>query len=415
MNTFDIELLNFSWLEDGVIAGSAKPSLPTMWEHITSQGIKAIVSLTENPLDSYALSKMGISPRNYLHLPIKDMGIPEEYQVWEFLEFVWRKRSEGLAVLVHCTAGLGRTGTMLAFYLKSLGYTGERAILEVRKKRPGSIETPQQEEFIKKFEVEDFWKWAPESYWYLRIRSIVGILRKECPWDKKLTPEMLVALSQEELIELGNAIMQSDIQEYAGEVGDLLLHLLLHVTIAEEKGQFDIVEVLKKEIYKMIGRHPHVFALEKSDDAAAVLSKWEKWKKKEKKKEDDNKKKPRPSALIWAYRVQDEAAQYGFDWKHLEDVMDKVEEEVKEVWDAIKRGDKHHLKEEIGDLLFVAVNLARLAGIDPEGALALTTEKFRNRFKAMKRLARERNLDLRNMTLEEMERLYQEVKSNENR
>jgi len=161
----------------------------------------------------------------------------------------------------------------------------------------------------------------------------------------------------------------------------------------------------------MIGRHPHVFALEQSDDAAAVLSKWEKWKKKEKKQGEE--KKPRPSALIWAFRVQDEAAQYGFDWAKVEDVMDKVEEEVSEVWDAIKRGDKKHLREEIGDLLFVAVNLARLAGIDPEGALSYTTEKFRRRFRQMKQLAKERGLDLKNMTLEEMEELYQEVKSRE--
>ncbi|NOZ91887.1 MAG: nucleoside triphosphate pyrophosphohydrolase [Dictyoglomi bacterium] len=411
MNKFDIDLLNFSWLEDGVIAGSAKPSLPSHWEYIKQQGIKAIVSLTEKPLDSYALSQMGISPRNYLHLPIKDMSVPEEYQVWEFLEFVWRKRSQGAPVLVHCGAGVGRTGTMLAFYLKSLGYTGERAIMEVRKKRPGSIETPAQEEFVRKIEVEEFWNDAPEPYWYLRIRSIVHILRKECPWDRKLTPQMLVALSQEELIELMNAIAEGDIDEYAGEVGDILLHLLLHVTIAEEKKQFDMVEVIKKETYKMIGRHPHVFALEESDDAAAVLSKWEKWKKKEKKGEE--KKKPRPSALIWAFRVQDEAAQYGFDWTRLEDVMDKVEEEVREVWEAIKKNDRKNLREEIGDLLFVAVNLARLAGIDPEGALSYTTEKFRRRFRAMKKLAEERGLDLRDMTLDEMEKLYQEVKKNE--
>ncbi len=414
MDTFDVALLGFSWIEYGVIAGSGKPTLPSHWKYIKEQGIKAVVSLTETPLDSYALSQMGISPRNYLHLPIEDMGVPQEYQVWEFLEFVWRKRSQGLPILVHCTAGLGRTGTMLAFYLKSLGYTGERAIREIRRKRPGSIETESQETLIKSLDVEDFWSSAPEPYWYLRIRSIAHILRKECPWDRKLTPQMLVALSQEELIELMEAIASGDSEEYAGELGDILLHLLLHVTIAEEKERFSMVDVIKSITYKMIGRHPHVFALEESDDAAAVLSKWEKWKKKEKKGEKSE-KKPRPSALIWAFRVQDEAAQYGFDWEKLEDVMDKVHEEVDEVWDAIKSGNREHLMEEIGDLLFVTVNMARKAGIDPEGALALTTEKFRRRFKAMKKLAEERGLDLRDMSLDEMEVLYQEVKKDENR
>ena len=412
MNRFDIELLNFSWLEEGTVAGSAKPTLPSHWEYLKDKGIKAIVTLTENPLDSYALSEMEISPRNYLHLPIDDFSVPKEYQVWEFLDFVWRKRAEGLPVLVHCAAGLGRTGTMLAFYLKSLGYTGRRAILEVRKKRPGSIETPEQEDLVKNLEIEEFWDYAPETYWYLRIRSIVRILRKECPWDRKLKPEMLVALSQEELIELMYSIMNGDTEEYVKEIGDIFLHLLLHVTIAEQFGQFTMTDVIKKETYKMIGRHPHVFAEEKSDDAAAVLSKWEKWKSREK-GEDKEEKKPRPSALVWAYRVQDEAAQYGFDWTKLEDVMDKVEEEVKEVWEAIKKGNKKNLMEEIGDLLFVAVNLARLAGVDPEGALSYTTEKFRNRFKAMKKLAEERGMDLREMTLEEMEELYQEVKKYE--
>ncbi len=409
MSHFDIEMLGFYWVEEGVIAGSAKPALPSQWEYLKAQGIKAVVSLTQTPLPEDALKTMGIGKSDYLHLPIPDMGVPEEYQAWDFLEFVWSRRAVGKPVLVHCSAGLGRTGMMLALYLKSLGYTARRAVKEIRAKRPGSVETDAQVRFLEEFPAGRFWEDVPESYWYLRLRSIVRTLRRECPWDRKLTPEMLVALSQEELIELGMAIFQGDKEAYAGEVGDILLHLMLHIVIAEEKGWFGASDVMRKEITKMIGRHPHVFDIEKSEDAAEVLSKWEKWKKKEQKDKTEE-KKPRPSSLIWAYRVQDEAAQYGFDWTRVEEVMDKVEEEVREVWQAIKRGEKRGLMEEIGDLLFATVNLARLAGIDPEGALHMTTEKFRRRFKYMKRRAEEMGRDLREMTLEEMERLWEEAK-----
>lgn len=247
---------------------------------------------------------------------------------------------------------------------------------------------------------------------FLRILDVLDTLRVRCPWDAKQTNESLRPNTVEEVYELADALMTEDVPNIKKELGDVLLHVLFYSKIASEKGQFDIADVCNTLADKLIFRHPHIYGNVEADSAEKVARNWEEIKLREK---GGNKTVLAgvPSALpalIKANRIQEKAANVGFDWDEPSQVWDKVDEEMLEVKNEIKEGDKDRIEAEFGDLLFAVVNAARLHGVNPENALERTNRKFISRFNHLEKRARECGKNLREMTLAEMDEFWNEAK-----
>ncbi|MCD8030532.1 MAG: nucleoside triphosphate pyrophosphohydrolase [Bacteroides sp.] len=245
-----------------------------------------------------------------------------------------------------------------------------------------------------------------------RFLDILDELREKCPWDRKQTNESLRPNTVEEVYELCDAIIRSDKQEICKELGDVLLHVAFYAKIGEEKGDFDIKDVCDKLCDKLIFRHPHVFGEEKASTAGEVSENWEQLKLREK---GGNKTvlsgvPAALPALIKAYRIQDKARNVGFDWEQKEDVWEKVKEEFEELKEEIGHLDKEKAEAEFGDLFFSMINAARLYGINPDNALERTNQKFIRRFNYLEQKTSEAGKSLKEMTLEEMDRYWNEAK-----
>lgn len=256
-----------------------------------------------------------------------------------------------------------------------------------------------------------------------RVIDTLDILRVECPWDRKQTNASLRPNSIEEMYELSDALLHDDTPNIAKELGDVLLHILFYSKIGEEKDQFDIADVADKLNAKLIFRHPHVFGDAVATDAHGVELNWEQIKLKEKggnRTVLEGVPGSLPS-LIKAYRIQEKAANSGFDWEKREDVWQKVKEEIGEFeaearkaeqCDAkISEADRLRLTGEMGDLIFSLVNASRLYKINPDTALELTNAKFIRRFNYIERQAAAKGVALKDLTLGQMEELWQEAKT----
>jgi XTP/dITP diphosphohydrolase len=245
-----------------------------------------------------------------------------------------------------------------------------------------------------------------------RLLNIMDELREKCPWDREQTLESLRHLTIEETYELGDAILRNDLTDLKKELGDLMLHIVFYAKIADEKGAFNMADVLESICDKLIFRHPHVFGNTKVKDAQNVAENWEAIKLKEK----GRKKKVLegvPSslpAMVKANRVQDKVRGVGFDWEIREQVWDKVKEEFAEFEDEMKAGKKDDMEKEFGDLLFSLVNAARLYKIDPEAALERTNMKFIRRFNYLEEKTLMKGKSLFDMSLAEMDEIWEEAK-----
>lgn len=249
-----------------------------------------------------------------------------------------------------------------------------------------------------------------------RLLDVLDTLRVRCPWDAKQTNESLRPNTIEETYELCDALESDDVPNIKKELGDVLLHVCFYSKIASEKEQFDVADVCNALCDKLIFRHPHIYGTVKADDAEQVKRNWEELKLKEK---GGNKGVLAgvPSALpalIKANRIQEKARNVGFDWEEPSQVWDKVREEAAEVEAEIKKGSERGLDEEFGDLLFSVINAARLYGVDPENALEHTNRKFIRRFNYLEARARELGRSLKDMTLAEMDAIWEEAKTQEN-
>lgn len=253
-----------------------------------------------------------------------------------------------------------------------------------------------------------------------RLLDIMDELREKCPWDRVQTMESLRPNTIEETYELSDAILNSDLKNISKELGDVLLHIVFYAKIGKEKGAFDITDVINLLCDKLVYRHPHVFSTTEVSGAAEVIQNWEQLKQKEK---DGNKTvlSGVPATLpplIKAYRMQDKARAVGFDWDKKEDVWEKVEEEIGEFKEELKSmADNEQAKDkanrELGDLLFSIVNASRLYGLNPDTALEQTCLKFRNRFTYVELAAKEQGKQLKELTLEQMDNLWNEAKAKE--
>ena len=243
-----------------------------------------------------------------------------------------------------------------------------------------------------------------------RLLTIMDELREQCPWDKKQTFETLRHLTIEETYELGDAILDNDLQEIKKELGDLLLHIVFYAKIGSETNDFDIADVANSICDKLIDRHPHIYGDVEVENEEQVKQNWEKLKLKEGKKsvlEGVPKSLP---ALVKANRIQDKVAGVGFDWEQPHQVWEKVEEELNEFQDEVKKGDVKAIESEFGDVLFSMVNYARFLKINPENALERTNIKFSKRFQYLESKAKELGKPLSDMTLAEMDVFWEEAK-----
>lgn len=236
---------------------------------------------------------------------------------------------------------------------------------------------------------------------------------KGCPWDKKQTMESLKPFIVEEAYELLEAIDENNPEAIKEELGDLLFQIIFQCQIAKEKGEFDMTDVIEKIEKKMISRHPHVFGDAQYNTSEEVLENWEAHKKREGKQRKsilEGVPKTLPS-LLRAHRLQDRAARVGFDWESLEDVMKKLDEEITEFKDALENKDINAIEDELGDVLFMIVNISRFIGVNPEDALRKTISKFISRFRYIEMSAAEMGKKLSDMTLDEMDALWDMAKS----
>lgn len=245
-----------------------------------------------------------------------------------------------------------------------------------------------------------------------RVIDTLDVLRVKCPWDRKQTNESLRPNTIEEVYELCDALINNDSANIKKELGDVLLHILFYSKIGEESGQFDICDVADALNSKLIFRHPHVFGEVSVDNAHQVEQNWEQIKLKER---GGNRTVLAgvPTALpamVKAFRIQEKAANVGFDWAENEQVWDKVKEELNEFAEEAKGVSVTEMEKEMGDVLFSIINLARKYGINPENALERTNKKFINRFNYIETKAAEANRKLNDMTLEEMDCLWNEAK-----
>lgn len=245
-----------------------------------------------------------------------------------------------------------------------------------------------------------------------RLLTIMDELREKCPWDLKQTFESLRQNTIEETYELATAIMRHDMNEISKELGDVLLHVVFYAKIGSETGDFDIADVCNRLCEKLIFRHPHVYGDEAARNAEEVSHLWEQVKLREK---GGNKTvlsgiPDSLPALVKAYRIQDKVANVGFDWEKREDVWAKVKEELAEFEAEVSNMDAEKATEEFGDVLFALVNAARLYKIRPDNALEKTNLKFMHRFNYIEEQAKAQNRRLEDMSLDEMEALWQQAK-----
>lgn len=242
-----------------------------------------------------------------------------------------------------------------------------------------------------------------------RLLDIMDDLREKCPWDRKQTFESLRLLSIEEVYELADELLQGNRAGIAEEVGDVMLHMVFYALLGQEEGVFDIASILDAECEKLVSRHPHIYGDIDVADEEEVKRNWEKLKLKEKGKRTVLGGVPRGlPALVKAYRMQEKTAQFGFEWKHVEEVFTKVQEELGELQEAItEQQGQGRVEEEFGDLLFALVNYGRFLKVDPETALERTNQKFKRRFEHIEANAPKA---LSEMTLAEMDQLWEEAK-----
>lgn len=243
-----------------------------------------------------------------------------------------------------------------------------------------------------------------------RLLDIMDDLREKCPWDKEQTMESLRHLTIEEVYELGDSILDGEMEEIKKELGDVLLHIVFYSKIGSEKGNFDIADVCNSISEKLIARHPHIYGDVKVENAEEVKQNWEQLKLKEGKKSVLEGVPRSLPAMVKASRIQDKVAGVGFDWEEPNQVWDKVEEELAELQAEVKSGNKKNIENELGDVFFSLINYARFLEVNPENSLEKTNKKFMQRFGYLESKAKELGKSLKEMSLSEMDIFWEEAK-----
>lgn len=246
---------------------------------------------------------------------------------------------------------------------------------------------------------------------FLDLVEIMDTLREKCPWDKKQTIQSLRSNTIEELYELVDAIIEEDWKGIKEELGDILLHVLFYAKIGTEQGQFTLQDSIEGISKKLIHRHPHIYGDVKAEDEETVKKNWEQLKLQEGKKSLLEGVPNSLPAMVKAFRIQQKVKQVGFEWEYIDQVWDKVEEEMNELKVEVEAKNQDKMEAEFGDVLFSLINYARFLNIDPETALERTNKKFKFRFELMESHAKENGLDLASLSLAEKDALWNKIKS----
>lgn len=242
-----------------------------------------------------------------------------------------------------------------------------------------------------------------------RLLNIMDDLREKCPWDKKQTFESLRHLTIEETYELADAILDQDMDELEGEIGDVFLHMVFYSKLGSETGAFDVTSVLNRICDKLVHRHPHIYSDTTAETEEEVKANWEKLKLKEGKKSVLEGVPRSLPAMVKASRIQEKVKGIGFDWENAEQVWEKVEEEIGELKVEI-HADSSRVEDEFGDVLFSLINYARFLHINPENALEKTNKKFTARFQKMEKMASDKHLAISDLNFEELDQLWNQAK-----
>ena len=251
---------------------------------------------------------------------------------------------------------------------------------------------------------------TPAAKAFERLVSIMNELREKCPWDRKQTIHTLRTMTIEEMYELADAITGNDFKGIKEELGDLMLHIVFYARIGEEQNEFTLEDAINGVCDKLITRHPHIYGNVEVNNEEEVKQNWEKLKLKEGKRSVLAGVPLALPAVVKATRLQEKARQVGFEWDHLDQVWEKVEEETQELKDAINAGDPVKIEDEFGDLLFSLINYARFLRIDAENALERTNRKFIERFTRMEQKALQEGKSLDEMSLAEMDAIWNSIK-----
>ncbi len=389
----------FRWIIESEVAVSGLPSKSDI-EKMRKTGIRAIISLTKEPLDR----KIIPDDVEYRHFPAVEL---DSFEVREFLLYASFLKKVKFPFLIHCKDGVVRSSFYALLYLVYSGRTKEDALNVVY----GEDYPDLPEEylrFLNNFSDNILLYYLNDtlsSFYY--FNELVKLLRHQCPWDREQTHESLIPELIEEPLELAEAIKKGDFEGMREELGDVLLQVILHSVIAEQEGKFSIKDVANDVFTKMYRRHPHIFGKTSVKDSKAVLDQWENIKKEEKKERTVDIAKVL-AALIVAFDEQEEARRAGFDFTSVNQIFDKISEETDELKAALKVNE--NVSEELGDLLFSVINLARFLRIDPAHALFLSIDKFRKRFEFVKDAS---NGKLTKMSESEKDNLWKEAKKRE--
>lgn len=392
--------LDIAIIEKNVLSIGSLPTQETLKE-IQKLNYKVIINLCEEPYhQKYAINNF----IDYLHIPIPDMGLPQVLHLREFVRNMMFYQFCGLPVFMHCHAGLGRSGTFAAIFLIMNGYSANQAISTIRDFRLGAIETKEQEQFIK--QTEFFIPALTEKHdsTFFNVKKLVEVLRRKCPWDKEQTHESLIESLLDESFEVIEAIREKSKDHLLEELGDLLLQPIIQAQVAQDNKEFTLNESMDCLIEKLIHRHPHVFSDPSNLSSDGVVNQWNKIKISEK-----NKRTFSPVQDI--IDISREASDYGFDWENAYDILRKVEEETKEVEEAIRSSHLKKVEQEIGDLLFAVFNITRYLQIDPIKSLEKGRRKFEQRFRYLQTLLKQDAKNPKNLTGSELDGYWNRVKS----
>ncbi len=389
----------FRWIIENEVAVSGLPSKSDI-EKMRKMGIRAIISLTKEPLDR----KIIPDDVEYRHFPVIEL---DSFEVREFLLYTSFLKKVKFPFLIHCKDGVLRSPFYALLYLIYSGREKKEALKVVY----GENYTDLPADYLRFLDnfgddiVLYYLNDTLSSFYY--FNELIRLLRHQCPWDREQTHDSLIPELIEEPLELVEAIKKGDFEGMREELGDVLLQVVLHSVIAEQEGKFSIKDVTSGIFAKMYRRHPHVFGETNVKDSKSVLNQWENIKKKEKKNRTVDIVKVL-AALIVAFDEQEDARKAGFDFTNVNQIFDKISEETEELKAALKSNES--VSEELGDLLFSVINLARFLRIDPAHALFLSIDKFRKRFEFVKGASKGK---LAEMSESEKDNLWKEAKKRE--